>query len=137
VDCPSFRELDERDRELIAMASTAIRQAWREDRHSVGAAVLTGSGKVYTGVNVEACAYGPCAEQVAIGSAAAHGEREFLRVVAVRGGEGGPSILAPCGNCRQLLVDYAPEATVILEDGGRLLKVRAGDLLPLAYRYFR
>jgi len=137
VEHPGFQELDEQDRELIALASAAIRQAWRTDRHSVGAAVLAGSGKAYTGVNVESCAYGPCAEPVAIGAAAAHGETEFLRIVAVRGGETGPSILAPCGNCRQLLADYAPEAAVILEEGGRLLKVRAGDLLPFAYRYFR
>ncbi|HSW10264.1 MAG TPA: cytidine deaminase [Bacillota bacterium] len=137
ADDLNFQELDDQDRELMALASAAIRQAWRTDRHSVGAAVLAGSGKVYTGVNVESCAYGPCAEPVAVGAAAAHGEREFLRIVAVRGGEGSPSVLAPCGNCRQLLADYAPEAAVVLEVGGRLLKVRAGDLLPLAYRYFR
>jgi cytidine deaminase len=131
-----LRELDERDRELITVASTAIRQGWRADRHSVGAAVLAGSGKIYTGVNVESCACGPCAEPVAIGAAAAHGEREFLRIVAVRGGQDRPAILPPCGNCRQLLADYAPEAAVILEEGGRPVKVRAADLLPLAYRYF-
>ncbi len=131
-----LRELDEQDRELIALASAAIREAWRTDRHSVGAAVLAGSGKIYTGVNVESCGYGPCAEPVAMGAAAAHGEHEFLRIVAVRGGQDPPAVLAPCGNCRQLLADYAPEAAVILEQGGRPGKVRAADLLPLAYPYF-
>lgn len=96
--------------------------------HSVGAAVLCGSGAVYTGVNVYSL-HGACAEQVAIGAAAAHGEHSFLRIVAVRGVEG-KEILPPCGNCRQMLADYAPDCQVILANG----KIKAENLLPFAYQ---
>ena len=129
-------DLDARDRELIEAATEVIRRNHREGRHSVGAAVRCASGKVYVGVDVETTAYGPCAEPVAIGAAVSHGERDFVSIVAVDGGDPAFAVLPPCGNCRQLLVDYAPDATVILPEGGRLVKARARDLLPMPYRRF-
>jgi len=133
----AHEEIDEKDRELIEAATEAIRRNYREDRHTVGAAVRASSGKVYVGVDVETTAYGPCAEPIAIGAAVSQGEREFVSIVAVSGGDPSFPVLAPCGNCRQLLADYAPDATVILPQGGKLVKARARDLLPLPYRRFR
>jgi len=133
----AHEEIDAEDRELIEAAREVIRRNYREDRHTVGAAVRTPSGKVYVGVDVGTTAYGPCAEPVAIGAAVSQGEREFVSIVAVSGGDPAFPVLAPCGNCRQLLVDYAPDAQVILPQGGKLVKVRARDLLPLPYRGFR
>jgi cytidine deaminase len=94
------------------------------------------SGRIYTGVNVESCGYGPCAEPVAIGAAISNGERELLSIVAVAAWDEGHRLLSPCGNCRQLLVDYAPQAVVILERRGASVKTAAADLLPAAYSYF-
>jgi cytidine deaminase len=129
----AFEPLDKRDRELIEAARDVLRRSYRPVRHTVGAAVRAGSGRVYTGVNVEACGYGPCAEPVAVGAAFSNGERDIEAIVAVcRRGETYP-VLSPCGNCRQLLVDYSPEATVILEVDGEVVKARALDLLPGAY----
>ena len=97
--------------------------------HTVGAAVRCGSGKIYTGVNVYSL-HGACAEQVAMGAAITNGERVFIAAAAVRGPDGG-EIIPPCGNCRQMLSDYAPGCEVIISMDG---KVQARELLPFAYK---
>jgi cytidine deaminase len=128
--------VDAHDRELIQAAADVIRRNYAAERHQVGAAVRCASGRVYVGVNVESCGYGPCAEPVAIGAAISAGEREIVAIVAVYGGDERSPVLSPCGNCRQMLVDYAPNAIVILEQDGRLVKASASSLLPAAYRNF-
>ena len=124
------------DRLLVQAAIEVIAKNYREERHTVGAAVLCSSGKTYAGVNVESCGYGPCAEPIALGTAISQREREFVTIVAVGGWNASFPLLPPCGNCRQLMWDYAPEARVLLEKDGTLIKVGIGDLLPLAYRNF-
>jgi len=131
-----YLELDARDEELIEAALGVIRRNYREERHTVGAAVRCASGKIYVGVNVDSCGYGPCAEPVAIGAAVSHGEHGFLSIVAVSGKRASDPLLSPCGNCRQLLVDYAPDAMVILEHEGKPVKTSVSNLLPDAYRNF-
>jgi cytidine deaminase len=129
----AFEPLDERDHQLIVAARDVLHRNYQPVRHTVGAAVLAGSGRVYTGVNVEACGYGPCAEPIAVGAAFSNGEQDIKAIVAVcKRGDAYP-VISPCGNCRQLLVDYAPDAAVILEMDGRMVKARAVDLLPGAY----
>jgi cytidine deaminase len=95
--------------------------------------MLAGSGRVYTGVNIEACGYGPCAEPIAIGAAFSNGEQVIRAIVAVHKQGEAYVVISPCGNCRQLLVDYALDAMVILDVDGKTLKARARDLLPGAY----
>jgi cytidine deaminase len=124
------------DRKLIEAAKRIIRKNYRKKRHSVGAAVLCGSGKIYAGVNVESCGYGPCAEPVALGMAISSGERVFRKIVAVKASDRRFAVLPPCGNCRQLLFDYAPEIEVLLPGGKQVVKARAKDLLPDAYNHF-
>ena len=103
-------ELNEKDLELIGAARRAITANYDGERyiHTVGAAVRTAGGKIYVGIDVYSV-HGACAEQVALGAAMTAGEREFTDIVAVRGPEGA-ELLPPCGNCRQLLSDYAPAA---------------------------
>lgn len=122
------------DQALIAAARDAIRRNYdhAHENHTVGAAVRCGDGQIYCGVNVYSI-HGACAEQVALGSAITAGQREFTAIVAVRGA-GGSEIIPPCGNCRQILADYAPDCTVILDNGGTLVKMTARELLPFAYR---
>ena len=128
-----MKSLEERDRAVIEAAGAAIRRNYDGENfhHTVGAAVRCGSGAVYTGVNVYSI-HGACAEQVAIGSAITNGERVLEAIVAVRGKDGS-ELLPPCGSCRQLLADYAPECEVILPVNGVAQKVPAKDLLPFAY----
>lgn len=126
-------QLTQQDYELIERARAVIRLGYDKERrnHTVGAAVRCKSGRVYVGVNVYSL-HGAGAEQVAIGSAAANGERAFSAIVAVRGEDGG-EIIPPCGNCRQILCDYMPDCEVILSVEGELKKKRARELLPFSY----
>lgn len=124
--------LDEKDFELIAKAKEAIARNYDGERflHTVGAALRTEDGKVYLGVNVYSV-HGACAELIALGAAITAGERRFEAIVAVNGEAG--EVMPPCGNCRQILSDYAPDCWVIIEDEGKLRKVPAKTLIPHSY----
>jgi len=136
VDKLQIYELDSEDQQLIEAASAVLERNFDSERHSVGAAVLTGSGKIYSAVNVESVGYGPCAEPIAVGSAISAGERELLRIVAVGSEQAPHAVLSPCGNCRQLLNEYAPDSFIVIAYQARLVKVRARDLLPAAFHKF-
>lgn len=129
-------ELDSQDQQLIEAASAVLEQNFDAERHTVGAAVLTGSGKIYSAVNVESVGYGPCAEPIAVGKAISEGERELLRIVAVGNEQPPHTVLSPCGNCRQLLSEYAPDCMVIIDRPSGPVKVLVRDLLPEAYCKF-
>jgi cytidine deaminase len=104
-------------------------------KFKVGAALLTQSGEIITGANVESASYGLtcCAERVALFHALTSGKREFLAVAVVAQTTGGPM---PCGACRQLLAEYAPQAEVFVADSRSLNRIRGfliQDLLPDAF----
>src|SRR5882762_2691436 len=101
----------------------------------VGAALLTKSGQVITGANVESASYGLtcCAERVALFSALTSGKKHFKAIAVVSRAKGGPM---PCGACRQLLAEYAADAEVWVADSRAVGKVRTflvRDLLPAAF----
>lgn len=125
--------LTDDDYELIAKAQEVISLNYDHEHfnHTVGAGIRCKNGKIYVGVNVYSL-HGACAEQVAIGTAIANGERDFDAIVAVRG-KAGEEIIPPCGNCRQILHDYMPDCRVILAVDGKLKKVKADELLPFSY----
>lgn len=115
--------------ELIARAVATRERAYAPySNFKVGAALLGKSGRVYTGCNVENAAYGPsiCAERTAVFKAVSEGEREFEAIAVVT--EYGAS---PCGTCRQVMVEFAPEMTVIIVDTqGNARRTKVRDLLP-------
>lgn len=123
-------ELTKKDFELIEHARKVIQANYDTSttRHTVGAAVRCKNGRIFTGVNLHSL-HGACAEQIALGAAITHGEREFVTIVAVRGGENG-EVIPPNGSGRQLLHDYAPDCKVILLINDQLHKVAAKKLLP-------
>ena len=123
-----------RDQQLIERAREVIRRHYDKEKkhHTVGAALRCASGHVYVGVNVHSL-HGACAELVAIGAAITAGEREFECVACVRGADG-EEILPPCGNCRQLLHDYARDCLVVVPTMDGWTKVRVADLLPFSYK---
>ena len=101
----------------------------------VGAALLTRHGEIVTGANVESVSYGLtcCAERVALFTALTSGWREFVAVAVVARTPGGAM---PCGACRQLLAEYAPEAAVFVADSRALQRIRefsVRELLPAAF----
>ena len=124
---------DEKLQELIEVAIKVRSNAYAPySNYPVGAALLTKSGKIFTGVNVENAAYPDsiCAERSAIFSAVSEGEREFdaIAVVTRNGG-------TPCGSCRQVLSEFGLDIEVVLADqGGELLdRTSVRDLLPGAF----
>ncbi len=121
---------DERD--LVAVATALLEARAGGDLHTVAAAVRAANGRVATGLNLHHFSGGPCAEVVALANAAADGLDELDRIVAV--GDAGRGVLAPCGRCRQVLLDLHPRIHVVVpvEDG--LAAVPVADLLPWAYR---
>jgi len=132
-----YLEIDYPDQKLINAAIAVLRKNYQHPRHTVGAAVLCSSGKIYTGVNIECCGYGPCAEPIAIGSAISNGEKKILEIVAVGVDNDLYNVMSPCGNCRQLLFDYAPDCMVIIKHDGKIVKIKARHLIPDAYSNFK
>jgi cytidine deaminase len=122
---------------LVAAAVEARKLAVAPySRFQVGAALLTRKGAIVTGANVESASYGLtcCAERVALFKALTQGERHFAAIAVVARAPRGPM---PCGACRQLLAEYAPEATVFVADSARPARVRTFKmpaLLPEAFR---
>jgi len=119
---------------LMREAERARRQAYAPySDFPVGAALLTRDGTVVHGCNVENASYGltVCAERNAVFQAVARGLKEFVAIaVTAREGKGAP----PCGSCRQVLHEFAPQMRVFWRDGrGRLAEETVGGLLPHAF----
>ncbi|MFL5329450.1 MAG: cytidine deaminase [Gemmataceae bacterium] len=121
-------------RPLIEAAKEASRRAYCPySQFRVGAAVQGGSGKIYSGCNVENASYGLtiCAERSALARAVAEGETE-IRAVAVFTPT--PIPTAPCGACRQVLNEFGPDAAVVCAcDGPETLQTTLRELLPGAF----
>jgi len=109
-----FSLTDDQRRELIDAAITAREQAYVPYSHyPVGAALLTNSGAVYTGCNIEIASFGAtsCGERTAAFKAVSEGERDF-QAIAVITSNGA----APCGICRQVLYEFGPYMIVVMAD---------------------
>lgn len=119
--------------DLIKSAIDARNGAYAPySKFRVGAAVLCGSGKIYRGANVENASSGAgiCAERVAMATAVAAGEREFV-ALAVVGDLSKP--ITPCGICRQMMIEFGDMDVVMVGSDGDALMVRASELLPDAF----
>ena len=137
----SVAALGSLDMELIEAASDAIRRRYRYDWQEVGAAMRTRSGKVFTGVSLDAYLgrMAVCAEAVALGQAITNaGETGIEAIVAVRHPppeevSRAISVVSPCGACRELIWDYDRNARVIVPGANGPETVSIGDLLPNKY----
>jgi len=114
---------------LIQHATEARENAYAPySEYPVGAAVLTASGRIFNGCNVENASSGltVCAERTAIQKAVSEGERE-ITALAVVTQDGAP----PCGACRQVLLEFGKDATIILaDDSGGFQETSLRELLP-------
>ena len=122
------------DQELVAVALRARENAYAPySRFRVGAALECADGTVYTGCNVENAAYGSsiCAERTAIFKAVSEGHRDFVRIVIAGRSE---DYCVPCGSCRQVMMEFAPEMEVICLNGrGQAKSFRLRELLPYGF----
>jgi cytidine deaminase len=135
VDNPADEIPDEVWDELIDCATEVKDNAWVPySEFPVGAALLTESGDVVTGCNVENASIGGtvCAERTAVGTAVSRGETEF-RALCIVSDVDPPA--APCGICRQVLAEFCEQLPILLanEQGDRDLTT-LGELLPRAFR---
>jgi cytidine deaminase len=134
-------KLNKADKELVDAAIVAIKERYRYDWQEVGAALRTRSGRIFTGINLDAYLgrMAVCAEAVALGRAFVDlGDDGIETIVAVR--HPGPeeknqavAVVSPCGACRELIFDYDRDARVIVPNGKSAEVVPIADLLPNKY----
>lgn len=119
------------DQALVDLAFTMLERSYVPySKFPVGAALLCGDGTVFTGCNVENAAYGStiCAERTALVKAVSEGRRAFAALAVAGRSE---DYCWPCGACRQMLYEFAPDLTVLVARGdGAYVKLPLKELLP-------
>ena len=115
--------------ELIKQARDVREKAYAPySGFKVGAALLSDSGKVYVGCNVESASFGAsiCAERAAVASAVADGSREFSKLVIFVGSD---DLASPCGICRQVIREFSDDLEIVLANThGMIKKVTIGEI---------
>lgn len=126
------------DKQLIKLASDIKINSYSPySKFRVGAALLCGSGKVYTGVNVENVSFGAtnCAERTAVFKAVSEGEKEVKAIAIASDSD---DFIYPCGICRQVLAEFGDENTKVIccSNNGSYKVFKLGELLPNAFSSF-
>jgi cytidine deaminase len=120
--------------ELVKAAKAAMQNAYAPySKFLVGAAVLCGDGSVFTGCNIENGSYPACicAERVALCSAYAAGKRNFSAIAIISSSK---NYCMPCGVCRQVIAEIAPEITVLCaKNSGEYKEYSISELLPHSF----
>lgn len=120
---------------LLQYAKEAQKKAYAPySRFAVGACLMAEDGTLFTGCNVENASYGAtnCAERTAIFKAVSEGYQNFTKI-AVAGGEG-KEYTFPCGICLQVLLEFMPEGSVVLECSGKIREFKLSELLPFGFQ---
>lgn len=128
-------------KQLLMEAKKAREKAYAPySHHKVGAALLTKSGKIYHGCNIENAGFSPtvCAERTAFFKAVYDGEREFSKIAVVGAIDDDKvdNLCAPCGVCRQVMMEFCdPESFVIVMANGedKIVEILLKDLLPYGF----
>ena len=122
------------DRQLADMAYDMLKFSYVPySGFPVGAAILCADGTVFTGCNIENAGYTPtnCAERTAVFKAVSEGHLKFARIAVAATTE---RFCAPCGVCRQVLQEFAPDLEVILVNSrGETLDLTLRELLPYGF----
>jgi cytidine deaminase len=127
------------DKQLVEAAKKALETAYVPySKFRVGAAILTKSGKVYTGCNVEIASFGAtnCAERTGIFKAVSEeGKIEIVKIAIASDDE---DYIYPCGICRQVMAEFADDDMQLIcsKKNGEYKTIRFGDILPNAFRSF-
>jgi cytidine deaminase len=123
-------------RHLVQKAKEASEKSYSPYSHfPVGAAVLTRSGKVFTGCNVENASFGLtiCAERTAIAKAISEGEKEFLALAIFCATD---KYCSPCGACRQVINEFGHDVDVVMTNAaGDYIIKKSAELLPGAFTF--
>lgn len=117
---------------MVRSASEMLTRSGDGDNHTVAASIYAEDGVIYSGVNLYHFTGGPCAEIVALARLASDGDgAKPLAIVAVADRERG--IIAPCGRCRQILMDYCPKIQVVLKMEHGIHAMMLTAILPYVY----
>lgn len=132
--------LSPEDAALILAATELIKRRYKENRHHIAAAARSRSGAVYTAVHLDTYVgrASVCAEAIAVGKAMAEGDGEIVALVSVRHPRPREAnqeiqVVSPCGICRELLSDFAPDCRVLVPENGGVTSVPIAALLPNKY----
>jgi len=121
------------DEQLLQMANDIRERAYTPySNFKVGAALLCADGTVFTGVNIESATYTPsvCAERTAFFKAISEGYRDFVKIAVTCDKE----YCSPCGVCRQVMAEHAPNLEILLGNPqGTFKRMSISDLLPEAF----
>jgi cytidine deaminase len=138
---PNDVALTQGDHGLIAAANAVLQQHYRPFWHMVAAAVRSKDGRIWTGIHIGTTVgrLSVCAEAVAYGRALLDGDGTIETAVAVRHPKPEEenremAVVPPCGACREMILDHAPNAMIIVKDPNVLIKLPIRRLLPLPYR---
>ena len=121
------------DRELVKLANEVRERAYAPySGFKVGAALLCADGTVFTGVNIENASFGPtiCAERTAMFKAISEGHRDFVKIAVTCD----RAYCQPCGVCRQVMIEHAPDLEVLMGSlDGSFKRTTIRELLPEAF----
>jgi cytidine deaminase len=133
--------LTDDDHALIAAANAVMQRHYRTFWHTVAAAIRSKDGRIWTGLHIGTTVgrLSICAEAVALGRAILEGDGTIETAVAIRHPKPEEedrelAVVSPCGGCREMILDHAPKAMVIVRDVTGLIKLPIRTLLPLPYR---
>ena len=131
----AVREMIVMDELLQAAQAARLRAYAPYSRFPVGAAVRTASGTIYQGCNIENVSYGltNCAERTAIFAAVAAGEQRLQAIAVVANT---PEPTAPCGACRQVMVEFGIETIIMANTRGDCKVASLPELLPYSFSKF-
>ncbi len=119
---------------MLRAAVRAVRNAYAPySGFRVGAAVLSGSNRIFSGTNIENSSFGltVCAERVALWKAVAAGERTIKAVLVYTDTD---DLTPPCGACRQVIFEFSADAEIVMTNGRRTETCRLAELLPAGFR---
>ncbi|MBI1363084.1 MAG: cytidine deaminase [Proteobacteria bacterium] len=137
----NYKNLNKDDLKLIEEARAIIKRHYFPDKHHIGAAIKTTSGKVYTAVHLDGsvgqCSI--CAESIALGKAISEGDPVPVIVAAVRHprpqeADQTIKVVSPCGRCREIISDFGPDCYLIVPTEDGVKKVSVAELLPFKYK---
>ncbi len=120
--------------ELISKAKESMENSYSPYSHfKVGAVLLTKSGKLYTGTNVENASYGLtiCAERVAMTKAVSEGDKDFDTLVVIADTD---TPVSPCGACRQFMAEFGNFKVILVNTKGEIKETTVEELLPYMFK---
>lgn len=128
-----YQKLTKRDKFLVCHAISFLKKNYKHNQHHV-ASILRTKTKFYKSLHLDSNGFDVCAEPIAISKAFYKNDRNFTIIVSVIKKKNKFKVVNPCGNCRQILLQYCPNIFVVItRKDGKIRKCRVEELLPCPY----